>query len=301
MHSILAQDVPGGLELLVVDGGSSDGTAELAGAAGATVVPNPQRIIPAALNVGLAAASGSVLVRFDAHSEMPPGYIGASLRTLDEEEGAVNTGGWLDVRSTGAWGRALRGVLGSRFGIGNRRLWRRPPEGFGRRDVETVPFGCFVTEELRAIGGWREDLLTNEDFELNHRLRRRGGRVVFDPDVWSIYRPRERYVELVRQYWRYGRWKATMLKHDPDSLRPRQLAPLALLTAVALACTPSAAAWPARGVLIAYALLVAGVTVVARGGWRVAPLLVTVHAAWGAGLVAGVLRGLVPGRRSAPP
>jgi hypothetical protein len=228
---------------------------------------------------------------------MPPGYIAASLRALAEENDAVNAGGWLDVRASGPWGRALRGVLGSRFGIGNRRLWRRPPDGLGRRDVETVPFGCFPVDLLREEGGWREDLLTNEDFELNHRLRRRG-RILFDPEIWSVYRPRERYRELVRQYWRYGRWKAAMLKHDPESLRPRQLAPLALLTAVAFAAIPSPVAWAARAMLGAYALLVVVVTLAARSGWRVAPLLVTVHAAWGAGLVAGVLRGLFPRRRS---
>ena len=58
--SILAQEVEGGLEVLVVDGMSSDRTAELAEAAGAVVVPNPDRVTPAALNRGLEAARGDI-------------------------------------------------------------------------------------------------------------------------------------------------------------------------------------------------------------------------------------------------
>src|SRR3954471_18849196 len=75
VRSILAQEVEGGLEVVVVDGRSSDDTAAIARAAGATVVDNPDRVIPAALNRGLAAARGEVVVRFDAHAEMPPGYV----------------------------------------------------------------------------------------------------------------------------------------------------------------------------------------------------------------------------------
>src|SRR3954451_8422659 len=99
------------VEVLVVDGSSTDATAELARAAGATVVPNPDRTTPNALNRGLEAARGRVVIRFDAHSEMAPGYIAACLRALSEEEGAVNVGGWCEVRGKGPWGRAVAAAL----------------------------------------------------------------------------------------------------------------------------------------------------------------------------------------------
>src|SRR5207302_99138 len=61
VRSVLAQDVSGGLEVLVADGHSTDGTAQLARAAGAHVVDNPGGITPAGLNRALAAARGAVV------------------------------------------------------------------------------------------------------------------------------------------------------------------------------------------------------------------------------------------------
>ena len=169
-----------------------------------------------------------MIVRFDAHAEMPETYLAACVRTLENEDGAANVGGWRTVRAEGRWGQALALALASRFGVGNARIWRSPRPGDGRRDVDTVPLGCFWAETLRRAGGWDEGLLANEDFDLNHRLRRGGGRVVFDPEIRSVYRPRESLGEIAAQYRRYGRWKAAMLAGAPGSVRPRQLVPPAL-------------------------------------------------------------------------
>src|SRR4051794_5124754 len=76
VRSILAQRVEGGLEVIVVDGRSGDDTAAIARAAGARVVDNPDQVIPAALNRGVEAARAAIVVRFDAHSEMPAGSVG---------------------------------------------------------------------------------------------------------------------------------------------------------------------------------------------------------------------------------
>ena len=290
VRSILAQEVDGGVEILVVDDGSADETVRLARSAGATVLAGPRLGISAALNRGLAAAGGSALLRFDAHAEMPPGYVMSCLRALEEEAGAANVGGWRAAAGTSAWGRAVGAALASSFGVGHPSIWRRPRAGAKRKDVDHVPLGCFWTSRLREIGGWREDLLTNEDFELSYRLRVDGGRVVFDPAIWSIYRPPESLHGIARQYWRYGQWKAAMLLAAPLSLRPRQLAPPALLLTVAAAAFPTPLARPSRAALLVY-LAVLGVTSArSRAGWRTAPVLVAMHGAWGAGLLTGFVR-----------
>jgi succinoglycan biosynthesis protein ExoA len=297
VRSILRQRVPGGLELLVVDGRSEDDTAEHARRAGALVLDNPARCTPAALNRGLAAAQGEVIVRFDAHGEMPDGYVAACLEAL-AAEGAANVGGWVAVEPHGPWGRALAVALASQLGVGNSRLWRCPPPGSQRRDVDSISFGCFRTADLRGAGGWSESFHSNQDFELNHRLRRAGGRVVFDPAVWSIYRPRESLRAIARQYWRYGRWKAVLLARDPRSLRTRQLAPPALLATVATAAVPGRLARPARTALLAYNAAIVVEALRARGGWRTPVVLTTMHLAWGGGLLAGLVR---PPLRAAAP
>lgn len=288
VRSVVAQDVDGELEVLVVDSDSDDGTPELAEAAGARVLESPRPGIPAALNSGLEAARGDVLVRFDAHAEMPPGFIARCVRALSDERSAASVGGWRKVEAETAWGRAVGCALESPFGVGNPRIWRPPPEDGRRHDVDSVPLGAFPTELLRATGGWSEKLLANEDYELNYRLRRAGGRVVFDPSIWSIYHPRESLGGVAQQYWRYGQWKAAMLAENPASLRPRQLAPVALLAVGAAALAPTPTRGPARAALGVYGLTLGRVAAGSSAGWRTAAVLATMHACWGAGVLKGL-------------
>ncbi len=278
------------LEVVVADGRSSDRTADIARDAGAIVVDNPRRSTPAGLNIALAAVTSDVVLRFDAHSEMPSGYVEACLDVLDEEErsGAVNVGGWLHCQADTAWQRAIAAALGSRFGIGNPRLWRRPRRVDVRHDVDSVPFGCWRAETLRAAGGWDESFVRNQDYELNHRLRAHGGRIVFDPSIWSVYVPRSSPGQLARQFWDYGRFRGRMLSRDVTSVHPRHLAPVALLAALVSATIPSPLARLARRTIAVYALLLAGVAVRSGGGWRTIPVLSTMHVAWGAGVLYGL-------------
>lgn len=293
--SIVAQQVEGGIEVIVADGGSRDRTTELARAAGARVVANPSGTIPTGLNAALAATEGDVVVRFDAHAEMPPGYVEACLRALAEESGAANVGGWREARGLGPWGRAVATALASPAGVGHARIWRRPPAGTARLDVDTVPLGAWHADELRAAGGWRDDLLANEDYELNHRLRSSGGRVVFDPEIWSVYRPRESLGAVASQYWRYGTWKAAMVADSPESLKPRQLAPVGLLAVIAAAPFSSRA----RRATVLYAAAL-GALAAEKRQWRLAPTLAAMHVPWAAGLAAGLARRVLSGRSRSP-
>jgi succinoglycan biosynthesis protein ExoA len=290
VRSILSQDVAdAGLEVIVADGRSIDGTAEAARRAGATVVANPEGSTPAGLNAALARCRGDVVVRFDAHAEMPAGYLAACLRAMDGQVGPVCVGGWRRVAGQGPWGRATAAVLASPFGVGNSRLWRRP-DNEAPVEVETVALGCWSAQELRAVGGWSERFRRNQDFELNHRIRRAGGRVIFDPRLWSVYKPRESPVEIARQYWDYGRFKALMLAEAPESLRPRQLAPIVLLGTLAAAALPGRMQMPARAALGAYTAALAVSSIRSRLGWRTAAVMALMHLSWGAGLVVGSVR-----------
>jgi len=289
VRSILAQEVDADVEVVVLDGASTDDTAALARGAGARVVDNPEATIPSALNRGLGLAGGEWLARFYAHGEMPAGYLAACLAALAEETGAGNVGGWCLPEPEGPWGRAAAAALASPVGVGNARRWRRPAADDHRRDVDSVPFGCYPTALLRELGGWRPDLFANEDFELNWRVRRAGRRVVFDPAIWSVYRPRESLGGVATQYWRYGKGKAAMLRTAPGSLRPRQVLPPALVATVAVSPLPWLPGVAARAALAGYGIVLAGVGVTSKGGWRTAPVLASMHLAWGTAFLWGTI------------
>jgi glycosyltransferase involved in cell wall biosynthesis len=288
VRSILEQDADDGLELIVADGRSIDRTADLARQAGAIVIQNRDGNTPAGLNAALAHSRGEVVIRFDAHAEMPPGYVAACVQALNGDRRPACVGGWRRVEGRGPWGRATGAALASRFGVGNPRLWREPSAADAPREVDTVALGCWSAAQLRAVGGWNDRYLRNQDFELNHRLRRAGGTVVFDPRIWSVYTPRESPVAIARQYWQYGRFKALLLAEEPGSLQPRQLAPLGLMATVLAAVVPSPARVTARAGLVFYTLTLGGVAARSGAGWRTAAVLSAMHFTWGAGLVSGI-------------
>jgi len=232
LDSLLAQDYPEVIELLVVDGGSTDGTREIVEAAGEPVrlVDNPRVTAAAAMNVGVREAKGEVVCRADAHTLYAPDYVSRCVAVL-EETGAANVGGPMRPVGTTSFGRAVAAVTTSPFGIGPGKFHY----GRGRSEVDTVYLGCWRRDTLVEAGGYDESRLqwAAEDQELNFRLRLNGGRVVLDDSIRSSYFPRETVKALARQYANYGVAKASTLAKHRSLPTWRPVAPAALVAVTA--------------------------------------------------------------------
>lgn len=294
LAAVERQTYEGIAEVLVVDGGSTDRTRELARAhSGVTVLDNPRRIQAAALNIALGAAKGEVFVRVDGHCVLSADYVERCVEVL-EETGASMVGGAMTPVGTGAWSRAVAVGMTSPGGAGPARFHVGGTSGW----VDTVYLGAFRTEVARALGGYSEDVGVNEDSELAIRMRARGG-VWFDPTIRSTYTPRSSVEALARQFYRYGRSRAATVVRHPSSLAPRQLAAPALLVGL---LSPFR-----RRIAVAYAGFTALTAVSkARTDPSAAPRLVVVlpamHVSWGAGFLVGLARQWRRfGRRPSPP
>lgn len=292
------------MEVIIADGGSTDGTQAVIAAWQAQhpdlaveVIENPHQTIPAALNLAIKESSGDVIVRLDAHSQPHPEYVARSVEALSEARGE-NVGGVWDIRpGSDHWiAHSIAAAAGHPIGVGDARYRYSDKPAF----VDTVPFGAFNRKLLDQVGLFDETLLTNEDYEFNARIRQSGGKIWFDPQIRSIYYARSTLQDLARQYWRYGYWKWQMLRRYPETLRWRQGLPplfvLSLLILILLSPFLMLARWTLIALLGVYifVLFLAGLQLSIRHKkialWLGVPLAIAcMHFSWGSGFLWGVV------------
>jgi len=308
LDSLLANDVDQtGMEILVVDGQSTDGTREIIQRYALSndsiiMLENPRRHTPTALNIGIDHARGDVIVRLDAHTVYPPDYVRKCVESLDRYQ-ADNVGGVCRAvaRSNGLRARALAAVSSHRFGVGNAyfRIGSAEP-----REVDTVPFGCYRRWVFDQIGRFNENLARSQDYDFNLRLRQAGGRIVLVPDIRCDYLIRSTITEFGRHRLRDGFWLLYPLRFGVKTFGPRHLVPAAFVLGLT-ACALLAAwrgfpfGWLLGATIGLYAAVAITVSVTVaireREPWYalvMPPLFLLLHVAYGLGTIAGAIAAL---------
>ncbi len=294
LESCLDQTYSGSLEIVVADAQSDDGTRQIvqkyAAEHAVRLVPNPAQITPAGLNAAIAASTGEVIVRCDAHSVLPPRYVETAVEILEHTD-AGNVGGVQRAVGVHPMQRGIACAMTNPLGVGDARFHRGGSPG----EVDTVYLGVFRRSVLADVGGFDEALERNQDYELNIRIRNAGHTVWFDPNLEVVYVPRNSLSSLWRQYHDYGKWKRRVVGMHPSSMRSRQAAPPILVLGLAIAVTllPSRLRPFGAAVLASYGALLgaAGLYEAARtrdpAGLLAAPAIATMHIAWGTGFLSG--------------
>ena len=225
LRSIINQDYPqDDIEVLLVDGMSSDRTREIA--AGYTgqfknlrIIDNPHRVAPFAMNIGIRESKGDIIIRLDAHAFFPTNYISELVKNKKELK-ADNVGGvcrTLPAKDTVVC-RSIANVLSSSFGMGNSHF------RVGAKavmEVDTVPFGCFHRELFDRIGLFDEELIRNQDDEFNGRILKNGGKIYLLPQLVIDYYARDTISKVYNMFYQYGLFKPLVNKKlgSPATLR----------------------------------------------------------------------------------
>ncbi len=299
LQSIVAQDLgTGSLEILVIDGRSTDDTRErirswMTRVSSVRLLDNPRGITPSALNIGIRAATGSVIARMDGHSQAPPDYLSRGLADL-AETGAWAVGGQMIRVGTTPTTEAIAAATMSPFGVGDaahnyatERMW-----------AETVFLGMWPTWVFERVGLFDEELVRNQDDEFSFRIREVGGKILFDPAIHMAYQPRATYGALFDQYRQYGMWKIRVLQMHPRSLRPRHWVPMLWVGWLIVTAIGSFALAPFAVLFVigagAYLLVMLVAAIRMRGGLahscRVVAAFLTLHLGYGVGFWQGLFR-----------
>ena len=256
LRSVLAQDYSlERLQVLVVDGMSSDGTRQVVlrlleqcrkssddeepkkdHASGCCkslgsirLLDNPSAIVPTALNIGLDHAGGDIIFRLDGHSEMAPNYISACVAKLRERPEVACVGGRSLAVGSRWIGRGYALALQSPFGVGGRTFRTLQTE----RSVDTLAFGGYRREVFTKLGGFDPELARNQDVKFNADLRKSGGTLLLIPDTHTLYHAPRTLWAVIRQNYANGRWNTKLLDKMRGALSVRHFVPLFFVLSLA--------------------------------------------------------------------
>lgn len=295
------------MRLIAVDGGSSDGSAEIVRAwmrergFDGEVALNPRRRIPIALNIGATVAGrDALIVRLDAHSTYGPTYVEDVVRAFEHGPADIGNVGCAQIPAPAtSYGRDVVGqFLTHPLGlarIGVRDITAPTP-------VETVYLGSWPPGLLFDLGGFDERWIANEDSELEARLRAAGWKLLLVPSS-NLYKVNRGVWATVRQWGGYGFWRAQTSRRFPHELRARHfVSAAALVIGAALLFTP----WRIVDLIAyaAYAIAVIGLRgrtcsfAVSLGACVAFPLF---QIAWTAGFIRGLFFKPPPFEPALPP
>jgi len=235
VESVLAQNYPGELEIILAIGPSVDETERVAEELAKKhpsikLIQNPRGLTTVGLNLAMSQAKGDVIVRVDAHSELAENYISRGVAIL-RETGAVLAGGIMQAMGKTPLQKAVAFGYGSRFGLGGGRYHVGGKAG----EAESAYLGIFDAQALRNVSGYDEKIIRGEDWDLAQRLKARGGKVWFDPDLVVNYWPRSNIRALAWQFYSTGVWRGELTRRSPTKASIRYfIPPIALLALVAL-------------------------------------------------------------------
>lgn len=271
IQSILLQDYPKEhLEVLFVDGMSKDGTRDIVKNYAKQhpfihLLDNEKRIVPVAMNIGIKASKGDVIMRLDAHAQYPTNYFSVLVKAL-KSLNADNVGAACrtDVLNKTSKTLAIREVLSNKFGVGNSTFRLGVDKVM---EVDTVPFGCWKREVFDKYGQYDERLIRNQDIELNKRVVRGGGHIYIVPDTYCVYLARETFKGLAKNNYGNGKWNILTVYYTKQmgSLSLRHFIPLLFLLSLIVPLFCSLIWWPlvfvAIASLLTYMLALGGISV----------------------------------------
>jgi len=288
--AILQQDYPADIEIILALGPSIDKTTIIAEKLSAAdkrikLVNNPSGQTATGLNLAIKMSSYEILCRIDGHSEISSTYIKTAVEIMNNQ-GAVNVGGLMFADSNKGLQRTIAQAMRSKLGVGSSKFHTGGSAG----ESETVYLGTFKKSAVIAAGGFDERYIRAQDWELNHRLRKNGGLIWFDPRLVVTYRPRNTFRKLAKQYFQYGRWRRVITRQHQNTVNFRYLAPPIAVLVILLSIFFAVLIDPVfiTPIFIYFASLVVGGIFIGQKitDKLLMPLvLATMHISWGIGFI----------------
>jgi len=236
INSLLKQKTSGWeIEIIVVDGNSSDGTEEIVkgiarGDSRVKLAINKQRKTPYAFNLGIQRARGEYICILGAHTTYAQDYIATCLEEL-KLHGAAGCSGRLITRpgGDGLQARLVAWTLAHPFGTSARSMRTR-----GAGYADTIPYPIFLKNTLLEVGAYNTQLHRNQDNDLSQRLRARGYKLYLTDKTTCEYFVSRDVTSLASYAFSNGFWNIISFRMNPASMSLRHFIPGAFVLALLL-------------------------------------------------------------------
>ena len=301
INSILNQDYDGSLiEIVVVDGGSTDGSREKLLELSSThpnirLFDNPKRKTPISLNVGIINANGDVVIILGAHTVIKDDFVSQNIHYMNKKNVKCVGGTQINVGDTYTQ-KAIGYAMGHPFGLAS------APYRFvnSERFVDTVVYAAYKKELFDEVGYFDEELFISEDAELNWRIRQAGYKIFYTPKIISYYYPRNTLKKLIIQLFRYGILRVNVIKKHFDAIKMIHLIPPAFvvssLVLFILSFFYDQSLRIFSGIWIFYLVcgLIASLLISLKKGFKYLFFLpivfMSIHLSWGLGFIVGIFK-----------
>ena len=286
VESVMAQELPGEMELVLAIAPGQDQTPEIAKSLKKKygkklqLVAVDQANTSLQLNAAIARAKFEVVLRVDAHAELGSDYAATAIEILNAT-GAANVGGVMKAVGESDFQSAVAYGYNNRIGVGGGAYHVGAKAG----PQESVYLGVFDKKKLLSVGGFDPKWVRGQDWELNQRLRPAGHQVWFDPRLEVTYRPRSSWQALAKQFFKTGQWRGMLTRENPGQSAARYWVPPLLVLSLVFV-------FP----LWLYLLAIAVVALTSKAGslrtklWLIV-VLPTMHLSWGLGFWLGLIQG----------
>lgn len=303
LNSILAQEYPfEKIEILVIDGKSTDGSREIVTQVARShpsvyLLDNPRMITSEAVNIGIQASSGQIIVIVGGHSVISTTYVAKAVSYLSRPDLHIGgVGPTLKHIGEGLFGNLVAHALSSPFGVGNSRF------RFSRKMqfVDTIAYGVYHKDVFKKVGLWNTDLVRNQDIEFNYRVRKAGWQLLLVPDMGCIYYTLTTLIGFVLQNYGNGYWNILTFAKGSVNLSWRHFVPLAFISGLFGSMVIASFAYFGKilfiailGSYLSLALVFSG-KIAIKNGLRYLPIMplifLTLHFSYGLGSLWGIIK-----------
>lgn len=308
IDSILKQDYPkDDLEILLVDGMSTDKTRSIVNSYTEKypfiyLLDNPNKIVPFAMNIGIKAAKGDIIIRLDGHASYPENYFSDLVKWHKKLPDAWNIGGVCDTRvvNSAPVSEAIAKVMSDKFGVGNSTF--RTGADVEYMEADTVPFGSYKKFVFEKIGLYNEKLARVQDIELNKRVKRMGGKIYLVPSIHCTYIPRDNYKAFYQNRYNTGYWviKTCFVTKTTKNLGLRHFIPAGFVLSLIVPLLLGLIWWPIVLISPLVALLYSGAMLwrsvkindEKTTVWSLFKAFCCIHFSYGLGSIAALFNGL---------